>query len=442
MSTETTYSEALLKLQKSEKYADIVLKGNDDIECPAIRCFLAARSVVFDKMLYGNFAEASKMTVPLPFSGDVIKSLVKYIYTDDIDYYPITKGVSVTKAEQEYAVKLMGLWNAAEFFALPNLKTKVATVVQEVIRKKPKISVICLHSCETKETETVVFDTIRDDPDEALCDNPAVALLSEATLRSILNEYLNVKELTLFKMVQEWIRPGEGVVAEQSAHFDEKDRISQGIDMIKGLSLERIKPDDIIRIVQPSGLVSESQLLETFKMQALMAVRRHAAFYDQTRTPTWSVSSNDHCEFHAFLLNHSPLRHGVHHWKLLIEKTCQGTWVGVASTEHNVDPHEWLGCQNGVGWVYGNNGAVCTFHPQPGPPYAITHPTYQAGDTLTFTLDLREDGKLMVKVNDGEPFLLFGDMKTHFSDECSTIGFVPAVSLCDPGKVKFLGFLD
>jgi hypothetical protein len=75
MQSEITREEALLALLMNEKYSDITLKGTDGSLIKANRAMLAARSPVFDSMLYGDFAEASQSVVGVGYTGDVLKML-------------------------------------------------------------------------------------------------------------------------------------------------------------------------------------------------------------------------------------------------------------------------------------------------------------------------------------------------------------------------------
>jgi hypothetical protein len=65
-------------------------------------------------------------------------------------------------------------------------------------------------------------------------------------------------------------------------------------------------------------------------------------------------------------------------------------------------------------------------------------PSYDTGSTVTFTLNLTDQGSLHASV-DGKPAVeLFSNMFECY-DSIET-GFVPAVSIRRPGRVWFLGF--
>lgn len=119
--TETTRDEAMQNLLTSSRYADITLKGTDGIAVHANRCLLASRSKVFDKMLYGQFSEASTAVVELPYTGEVLKSLVSYIYTDKSE---LLKEGEDTVEEDTLASTIVALIDAATYYELPVLRLK------------------------------------------------------------------------------------------------------------------------------------------------------------------------------------------------------------------------------------------------------------------------------------------------------------------------------
>lgn len=437
---ETTHEEAMKKLLASAgKYADLILRGNDGVEVPANRCLLAARSDVFDGMLYRGFAEESKGVIELPFSGAVLNLLVEYIYTDKFE-----ESVDVgEKFQEEFAANLIGLMNAGDYFGLEVLVQKVTTVAKSLMTSNPKTAMFCFRFCCLESARDIIYDCFRTNPTEALLHNSAIAMLSESQIRKLVgdSDLLNVDELTLFHIINTWSL-GDSRYTE-SNNGGGSDRRRYATELADCLVLERIDPEALSTCVECSGIIPQQRIYEAFRSQALMAVRRHGVSYEKHKMLPWMGRSSP---FTTFLLNIPPMRTGIHSWKVMVEKICNFTWIGVASTEHVVDPGRWLGCQDGVGWVYGSNGSACTSQVGEEGPYDVCHPTFDAGDIITFKLDLSNDndnGTLSASVNQGESVVLFTEIKKKFQNNgsSSVVGLVPAASLCDPGCVRFLGFL-
>jgi hypothetical protein len=64
----------------------------------------------------------------------------------------------------------------------------------------------------------------------------------------------------------------------------------------------------------------------------------------------------------------------------------------------------------------------------------------RSGGVITLTLDLTDRGSLHARVGSSEEVCLFIDMLVDGEEKVDR-SFVPAVSLTNPGKVRFLSFL-
>jgi uncharacterized protein YqgV (UPF0045/DUF77 family) len=136
------------------------------------------------------------------------------------------------------------------------------------------------------------------------------------------------------------------------------------------------------------------------------------------------------------LLQCPVLRAGIHKWSILVEDVCpSGLHLGVASTVHPLKLDKFIGYQE-AGWVLEDSG--CTFHNWP--ISSMGNPTFKMGSKVTFVLDLTGEGTLSASVDDTRPpSKLFSKMLSDFKGR-DAAGFLPAVSLRRPGRVRFLGF--
>lgn len=67
---------------RSDKWRafDLTLKGTDGtLLVHGNRCIVAARSPVFKRMLFGEFAEASKSVVAVVYKGGVLHAIDEYV---------------------------------------------------------------------------------------------------------------------------------------------------------------------------------------------------------------------------------------------------------------------------------------------------------------------------------------------------------------------------
>ena len=146
------------------------------------------------------------------------------------------------------------------------------------------------------------------------------------------------------------------------------------------------------------------------------------------------ISRSENTDFEVDLLKYPPIVHGVHQWTIEVLYPCKATWLGVALATTAVDTQTFLGNQR-VGWVYGSSGSAI---------HAATSiknlPKFQQGSQVKLTLNLlpNQDGNgtLDVSIGGGESFRVFDGM--IFQLDGNTVGFVPAVSLRFPGRIRLV----
>jgi hypothetical protein len=447
-STETTRDEVMQLLLTSPKYSDITLKGTDGVVVHANRCLLAARSTVFDKMLYGQFSEATKSVVELPYSGEVLENLVSYIYTDKADLLNMEE---VATMEGTFAPIMFALIDAATYFELPSLRNKTEELACSTMEKNPAFGIACLYACEQfpsiedSRAKDNAWALIRSNPKVLLKEN-VVCFFSPRMIESFLQDQnLATDELTLFKILQEWSLV-EDERASTNTELNSSSRKRKASELTKYILLEQIEPIHLSTTVASSGLISDSRLLETFKAQALLAAEKHSVpYYRSSRAPVWrssgeSVLFSNSASPAVEFLSCPVLRSGIHKWSIKVEKKGfkNGTWIGVASTEHKINCNQWLGCQDG-GWVYSDDGDKAHYAYLIGDRSSGSHAKFKEGSIVTLTLDLTGPGILNASVNGSPPAELFNDMLSKF-DDGGAVGFLPAVSLCQKVQVRLLEF--
>ena len=130
-------------------FHDVTLVGTDHEEpgVPATKVFLAARSPVFHSMFFGNFQERNQDRIELNYPSLVLKILVKYCYSDDLDLKMIfsTNKLSNKTAElsDKEAVLLVDLRDAANYFELIRLHRWVSNVIGRRIAQDNNILCVC-----------------------------------------------------------------------------------------------------------------------------------------------------------------------------------------------------------------------------------------------------------------------------------------------------------
>jgi hypothetical protein len=447
---EITRYEALREILTDEDLCDLSLKGADGKEIRACRSLLGARSSVFRTMLFGDFAEANSSTVALGYDSAVLEAIVKYIHSDDAKILS-TPPKEYTQSDSRILVELAG---AALYFNLPRLSKKARGALSKAMDQQPCMAFEILSACREagpsapEDLASLALSRIQF-LNIAFYEECRMEDISAAVLEEILSdEESQLNELDLFLILKLWANGGATDPHNNANHpkkrsADSLDRHSVASELTKHISFERIGPSDLEDVVAESGLVTQEQLFEAFKKQALTAQKKHNISFTDPRLmgeAVWKSSGtalfvSDGPHYVVETLKCRVLLPGtIHQWTIQVEESCEGFWVGVASTKCTLDRTDWLGKQQG-GWVYGNNGAAR--HVPKCSSYGI-HPAFRKNSKVSLTLDLRPDGpgngRLSASIDGGSIFELFSNMLLE-SD-----GFLPAISLRRPGAARLLSF--
>ena len=416
---------------------DLKLRGTDGKLVNALRGMLAARSDVFRRMLYGNFAESSQTIVDLGYQGDVLKAVVEFVYSDDAE-------VLHQKCDESLIFTLVSLVDAGHFFSLDALHSKAESLALYFLTTNSELALAFVVACEAYGDPVSVLRSralalIRDDPGLLIEREDLLSLMSANQVEEIISDKrLKASEFELFKIVKAWC--DNGTDAHHAVRESHETRKTNASHILKHVRLEFIDPVDLCTLVASSGLVAAEDLCEAYQRQVMLAkVHLSADFSKPRHAYGWMSSGKDNFSsatpFHSTeLLKSVVLKNGVYKWSIRFDKVCHLAWLGVASMAFPCKGNRWLGHQAG-GWVYGSNGAA--YHGNFCSSSPGTLPKFDKGSVVTMIFDLRgEQSSLYALVNDGPVFLVFSDMNSGISQ---TEGFVPAVSLCIPGEVTILG---
>jgi hypothetical protein len=236
----------------------VTLKGKDGSLVLADRGKLAARCLVFRQMLFGKFSEASKSTVELGYSGDVIKAIVEYSCNDT---------ASILNSDWDYDMvqKVVSLMDAARYFGLPELGLKAQVAAVAAINEKPSLCAAWLAACQVHvvsvETIELAWAKIRSNP-QVLLEEGSISLLSSSTIEQIIKDQsIQTDAYTLFRYLQEWSK-------------DDEARKPTAAQLIQHVPLECIEPTYLSTTVASSGLVTKEQLCDAHETQALWVNER------------------------------------------------------------------------------------------------------------------------------------------------------------------------
>src|SRR3984957_16419974 len=111
-------------LINNPKYSDIEILCEDEKKLYGCRAILAARSEVFDRLLYNGMKESYENQISFPtINSSVMEIILEFTYTGSIKEESLTKDNTV---EAFYA---------ADYFQLPNLQDLIMKTVKNTLEK-------------------------------------------------------------------------------------------------------------------------------------------------------------------------------------------------------------------------------------------------------------------------------------------------------------------
>lgn len=416
MIPEISLEGALERLLTDSRIADVELEGSDGVRLPGCRGLLAARSPVLERMLWGHFTESNDSLVKIGYPGEILKKIVRYCYTNQIDLF---EGDRKT-VQKEHIRELLTLADAANYLGLSELRKKTIEKVKELLHQDPGASFCYLEEAKCVGCDEVLQEALKNIEVhmETLVreSRDSIRQLSASSVLDVLqSEYSMCKERLLFQLLELWI-----AIPEDEEQID-RHKIARE-QLSKHIRLDLIPASILERHVFPSGLVETEAIFEAYKEQAKIA-EMNMDLLQSRSARRWKGSksimfqhdpNNETVDF----LQSTRLASGCHQWIIEVESCSENMFLGVEGDTHDF----WMGC-NAVRWRDKSH-----------------HGTVKVGfgrkSIVTMTLDLAQTdgGSLLVSVNGSKTETLFSQMLS--ADNTS---FVPAACIKKPGSVRFVG---
>lgn len=165
---------------------------------------------------------------------------------------------------------------------------------------------------------------------------------------------------------------------------------------------------------------------DRFKKE-LQATHSKEAFVWKSSGTKYAVRPKQEFTYCIDVLNSVALTAGIHIWSISVGNEA-GVRMGIVSASKSHFARYPLGDTEGT-WCYGGWGDL--WHA--GMPCGNAVP-FTTGSTITFTLDLTDEGILYARVDGKVDIKLFSNLKSHADS------FIPAVYLYKNSSICFLGF--
>src|SRR5215469_14965310 len=114
----------LILLLNNPKYSDIEILCENEEKLYGCRAILAARSEVFDRLLYNGMKESYEKQISFPtINSSGMEVILEYIYTGSIKEEFLTKD------------NIVETYYASDYFQLPDLQKLIMKTVKNILKK-------------------------------------------------------------------------------------------------------------------------------------------------------------------------------------------------------------------------------------------------------------------------------------------------------------------
>jgi hypothetical protein len=379
-------------LVNNPKYSDIEILCEDEKKLHACRAILAARSEVFDSLLYNGMKETYENQIFFPkINSAGMEIILEYIYTGSIKEESLTRDNTV---EAYYAADYFQLTELQDFIKKtiknntnfaenhsPELLSKVSEKVpltDDILLNLlvETVAIIPLNNIEFGRLSIAGLKyllCITNDNKEVPFATQEYEIFRYSTIlaaRQVSNDAYNtfIERLPTLEQIDNSVRVGNKLITDNQKIAEELK------PLIKFIDFKRIKAQIIIEFIEP---------LEIIPVEIILSVYRHLALLNNSKlsnTRGKSINESDYvwdemaCGSKLIIEDNRKIVHtpngcgfqnvrtkialenkGIFEWDVIIEKSCSNVWVGVCASE-NFNYEMFAGYQS-TGWVLGSNGS-------------------------------------------------------------------------------------
>ncbi|UZN99729.1 uncharacterized protein OCT59_000996 [Rhizophagus irregularis] len=359
------------------KYSDLEILCEDEKKLYACRAILAARSEVFDRLLYNGMKESYENKISFPtISSAGMEIILEYIYTGSIKNYLLTKD------------NIIESYYAADYFHLSDLQYFIMKTIKNISKKNYKENY-------SPELLSKVVEIMPLSEDNILL-NLLVETVATIPLNTIEFDRLSITALQyLLSCTYEkemTFATSEYEVFRYSAILAAK-RVSEGS-----------KVNYLLILLKPLGIIPAKVILSVYRLKALSdnlelsdvrgrSIYKFNYVWDESACGSnliiedngQIVQAANNCDVHQNVGAKIALENkGIFEWDIIIEKTCDYAWIGVCASE-NFSYETFAGAQL-TGWVLGSGGYFC--NPKNSVYYCPSF--HKDGTRITVHLDMNK----------------------------------------------------
>ncbi|CAG8578535.1 uncharacterized protein OCT59_001006 [Rhizophagus irregularis] len=379
-------------LINNPKYSDVEILCEDKKKLFGCRAILAARSEVFDRLLYNGMKETYENQISFPnINSSGMEIILEYIYTGSINEESLTKDNTI---EAFYAADYFQLPDLQDFIMIvfkstmernyrenysPELLSKVAEIMP--ISEDNILLNLLVESVATIPLNTIEFGRLSIKALQYLLsctydkEKPFVTPEYEVFRYSAIvaaKQVSNDAYVTLMEILPTLEQIKESTEIENRIIVDRQKVSKQLEPLVKFIDFRRINAQILANTIEPLEIIPIETILSVYRHLALLnkldlsnTRGKPQPIFDFDETACGSkliiednckvVQASNGCDRHQSVRSKMMLENGgVYEWDVIIEKHCGTVWVGVCATE-NFNYEKFAGHQP-TGWVLGSNG--------------------------------------------------------------------------------------
>ncbi|POG66423.1 hypothetical protein GLOIN_2v1482360 [Rhizophagus irregularis DAOM 181602=DAOM 197198] len=382
-------------LINNPKYSDLEILCEDEKKLHACRAILAARSEVFERILYNGMKESYENQISFPkINSAGMEIVLEYTYTGSIKEEFLTKD------------NIIESFYAAEYFQLPDLQDFIMKVFKNTLKKNLTENYSPELLSKFAEKMPLIEDNILLNLlVEAVAIIPLNTIefgrLSIAGLKYLLSctyekemtfstpEYevfrycaiLAAKRVsndaytTLLKRLPtlEQMQMDNSVQVKNKIITDHQNVAKELEHLVEFIDFKRIEGQILTDVIDPLEIIPSKIILNVYRdivrlnNSNLNYIRGIPTMYVWDEKACGSnliiedngkvVQAPNKCNSQQSVRGKMALNKGIFEWDVIVEKSCNYIWVGICSSE-NFNYKSWAGGQS-TGWVLGSNGECC-----------------------------------------------------------------------------------
>ncbi|GBC03178.1 hypothetical protein RclHR1_00500026 [Rhizophagus clarus] len=405
-------------LINNPKYSDIEILCRNGEKLYGCRAILAARSDIFDGLLYNGMKESYEKNISLPtINYSAMKIILEYTYTGSIEEKSLTKD------------NIIESLHAADYFQLLELHDSIMKTLRDTLRKNytdnyspellskvveitsltednnllnlllESVAIIPLNTIEFGRLSIaglkyLLFRTHEKEIPFATPEYEVFRYCAILAAKQVSNDaYKTLMErLPTLELIEDSIKPEKRFISNRQLVVKELE------PLVKLIDFRRIKGHILVDIIEPLEIIPPEVILNVYRHKTKTNISDYNIIRGIPFDIIWDESacgskliiednrkiihaSND-CDLHQSVRVKMKLENkGIFEWDFIVEKDCDYAWVGICSSE-NFNYETFAGKQS-TGWVLGSSG--CCYNSLNRLNYC---PSFGDGTKITVHLDM------------------------------------------------------